>query len=158
MNFWKTTFLTVAALFSLCATVLLTSCEKDACTQLTCRNGGTCNEGFCRCQDGYSGAECELRAADRFLGTYIGYVDCTGAPKLVDTAYVWLDVAPKKVKLVRTQAPNDTLRGDAVGNTVMFTTGLDRTVKAVNNDKQIVIYLENNGTNRSVCKFEGYRP
>ena len=38
---------------------LLSSC-KDLCKNITCENGGSCNEGICNCPSGYSGENCEI--------------------------------------------------------------------------------------------------
>lgn len=35
-----------------------TSC-KDACEDVTCENGGTCNDGDCNCPNGFTGTNCE---------------------------------------------------------------------------------------------------
>ncbi len=42
----------------------LNSCDKDdpapdPCENITCLNGGTCDDGNCDCPDGYSGTNCE---------------------------------------------------------------------------------------------------
>jgi len=41
-------------------TVVYTSCRKDHCKTLDCRNGGACNDGFCFCASGYTGVYCEV--------------------------------------------------------------------------------------------------
>ncbi|MDX1905910.1 MAG: hypothetical protein SF053_02680 [Bacteroidia bacterium] len=39
---------------------LLTGCDKDACVESDCQNGGVCESGFCRCPDGFAGTSCEV--------------------------------------------------------------------------------------------------
>ena len=48
-------------LFGLCLIGILASCEKDdddPCDNVTCLNGGTCEDGNCDCLEGYTGNEC----------------------------------------------------------------------------------------------------
>src|SRR4051794_23631188 len=89
MKFWKLTLITVCSFFAISATVLIASCEKDACTELKCKNGSACTEGFCRCQTGYEGSECEFKTVNRFIGTYVGYNHCGELPSLLDTLDVY---------------------------------------------------------------------
>ena len=110
MKFLKKTLITIIACLGVSSTTLFTSCEQDACLDLKCRNGGSCAEGFCRCKTGYEGAECEINAADKFLGLYIGQRTCTGSP-VVDTVLVYLDSYPDKVKMVQYSSKEDTLSG-----------------------------------------------
>lgn len=42
------------------ALVLLSSCKRNACEGISCQNGGTCQNGDCKCPDGYTGRFCEL--------------------------------------------------------------------------------------------------
>lgn len=58
-------------------TVLYTSCNKDACKDVTCQNGGTCNDGKCTCTTGYEGTNCETKSRDKFVGVYTGSEICS---------------------------------------------------------------------------------
>jgi hypothetical protein len=47
-----------------CMFLLLESCNKDEeildpCANVTCQNGGDCNDGSCDCPEGFSGVNCE---------------------------------------------------------------------------------------------------
>lgn len=110
MKVWKITFITVVAFFGIGSAVLYSSCERDACLDLHCLNGGACAEGYCRCKTGYEGAECEINAADKFLGLYIGDKTCVGSP-IPDTILIYLDEYPNKVKMVQYSSIQDTLSG-----------------------------------------------
>jgi hypothetical protein len=110
MKVWKITFITMLAFFAVGSIVLYSSCERDACLDLKCRNGGACAEGYCRCKTGYEGAECEIMAADKFLGLYIGERTCVGSP-VPDTVLIFLDDYPNKVKMVQFSRKEDTLSG-----------------------------------------------
>ncbi len=49
------TLTTIALLFSL----LFLTCQKDGpCENITCLNGGTCANGLCNCEEGYTGSDC----------------------------------------------------------------------------------------------------
>lgn len=39
--------------------ITFNSCS-DPCKDVTCENGGTCNEGDCECPEGFSGTNCEV--------------------------------------------------------------------------------------------------
>lgn len=49
------------------------SCKKDdpdPCENVTCLNGGSCDDGSCNCPDGYNGSQCENEDREIFLGSY----------------------------------------------------------------------------------------
>jgi hypothetical protein len=114
MKLWKHTLITAFAFFGIAGTVFYTSCEKDSCNDLRCRNGGSCVEGFCRCPEGYEGAECEILAGTKFIGEFLGHVDC-GVSPVVDTVEIWMTEAPKTLKLVQHSRITDTLVGVTEG-------------------------------------------
>src|SRR5438046_575325 len=105
MKFWKHTLLSAVAFIGIATTVLYTACEKDSCTDLKCKNGGACAEGFCRCVTGFEGAECELKIANRFIGTYYGYTHCNSDPSILDTLEVYIKNEPDIVEMYRHYAP-----------------------------------------------------
>ena len=41
------------------AAILYSSCSKDACNGVSCKNGGACVNGICSCPTGYTGTACE---------------------------------------------------------------------------------------------------
>lgn len=51
-------------------TLALISCKKDPCADVSCLNGGTCNDGTCTCAAGYEGTDCSTEQRTKFLGTY----------------------------------------------------------------------------------------
>ena len=52
MKNFKVPFILLSLLF------VLSAC-KNPCKDITCENGGTCNDGTCVCLDGFKGANCE---------------------------------------------------------------------------------------------------
>jgi hypothetical protein len=56
----------------------LQSCKKDPCKKVTCQNGGTCQDGNCRCSLPWEGSKCEVDARDKFVGSWRGTSQCRG--------------------------------------------------------------------------------
>lgn len=44
--------------------------DKDPCEDVTCLNGGTCNDGNCNCATGYEGSDCGTKANAKFVGSF----------------------------------------------------------------------------------------
>src|SRR4051812_8962853 len=111
MKFWKHTLLSAVAFLGIASTVLYTSCEKGSCTDLRCKNGGSCAEGFCRCPTGYEGAECEIKTTSRFVGIYYGYTHCDQDPSLLDTMEVYMKSEPNVLEYYRYGNHADVFQG-----------------------------------------------
>lgn len=62
-----------------CGVVLLLGCKKDPCKNVTCQNGGTCNDGKCACSLPWEGSRCEIDARDKFVGSWSGTENCGGS-------------------------------------------------------------------------------
>jgi hypothetical protein len=91
MKFWKVSLLTTVLFFALGITVLYTACEKDACNNVTCYNGGSCGNGYCHCPTGYENTQCQDKAVTRYLGVYAGYITCNNGAEVIDTAFIYAD-------------------------------------------------------------------
>ena len=161
MKFWKNTLLTITAFLGVAAMVFYTSCEKDSCVDLKCKNGGSCADDFCRCPTGYEGAECEIKIANRFLGTYYGYQHCGNNPSLLDTVEVYMKAEPNIVELYRHSTPNEKIDGTATDYDIVVP---EQTVN--NSTIDINVTLDVNkitlfeesvdaGGDKSVCNFIG---
>lgn len=59
----------------------LQSCKKDPCKNVTCQNGGTCQDGNCRCSLPWEGSKCEVDARDKFVGLWRGTTNCGDGPE-----------------------------------------------------------------------------
>jgi hypothetical protein len=60
--------------------VVVSSCKKDPCDDISCLNGGTCNDGTCACAEGYEGTTCATEERAKFLSTYSVNESCTSGP------------------------------------------------------------------------------
>lgn len=56
--------------------LLLSNCTASRCDLVDCQNGGVCEEGFCICETGFYGDNCDLAWITKFIGTYIGESKC----------------------------------------------------------------------------------
>jgi len=165
MKLWKHTLITAFAFFGISTAVLYTSCEKDTCADLKCRNGGSCAEGFCRCPSGYEGTECEQQAATKFLGRYIGHYSCPDNPPILDTVDIWLLQAPNKISFVAHTAIADTLTATVNGTDLNFDEKQNGNYKKYNNAElmanKISVFTEEtfdpNTNQRSTCSFIGFK-
>ncbi|KAA5533343.1 calcium-binding EGF-like domain-containing protein [Taibaiella lutea] len=98
MKNWKSILITVFSFFAISGMVLFNSCVKDPCNDLRCQNKGTCSDGFCQCPTGFEGSECEITAASRFTGTWVGNYRCNNYPITPDTVRIVLQEAPNTVR------------------------------------------------------------
>ena len=166
MKFWKTTLLSICSFLAISGTVLIASCEKDACTELKCKNGSACTEGFCRCQTGFEGSECESKTVNRFIGTYIGFNHCNEDPAVLDTLDVVFFANPNVVEFgLRNNNSGERIRGTVDGYTINVQddpsgSGVRKVHAVIDHDK-ITMFLERdfnieqNPGAKSVCTFVG---
>ena len=62
-------------LFAFSAT-FYSACQKDPCKDVSCLNGGTCEDGLCKCPTGWVGANCETSKCEG--------ITCTNGGSCVD--------------------------------------------------------------------------
>jgi hypothetical protein len=113
MKLLKYTLLPALFFIGIASSVLYTSCEKDYCTLLKCKNGGSCAEGFCRCKSGYEGTECEHPVYLRFIGVYYGTSKNGTFPELPDTMTVYVSNPPQEVSYFFARKPGKVFVGKA---------------------------------------------
>lgn len=103
MKNWKSILITVFCFFAVGGMVLFNSCVKDPCSDLRCQNKGSCSDGFCQCPTGFEGSECEITAASRFVGTWVGNYRCTNGnssfPLMADTVRILLQESPNTIQM-----------------------------------------------------------
>ncbi len=73
----RTLFLTAFVVLLAFTSVGYVSCQKktssstpDACSTVTCQNGGTCFKGTCTCPGGFEGDNCERKWLTRYVGKW----------------------------------------------------------------------------------------
>lgn len=59
--------------------IFFIGCKPDACEEVGCLNGGSCEKGICQCLSGFNGPDCSFLVASRFTGNYNTTYDCTSA-------------------------------------------------------------------------------
>lgn len=69
---------TITSVFGILGLFLITACKKDPCKDVSCQNGGTCNDGNCTCALPWEGTRCEVDARDKFVATWSGTENCGG--------------------------------------------------------------------------------
>jgi len=83
MKFWRIGIFTLLIFISAVTIVLHSSCERNVCDNVTCFNGGACNQsGTCTCPVGFEGPQCAIQSSSYFIGTYVGLNTCddNGSP------------------------------------------------------------------------------
>jgi len=58
------------AIASLAAGMFIMNACTDPCKDVTCLNGGVCDEGDCICATGYEGTDCATESRTKFIGSY----------------------------------------------------------------------------------------
>ena len=81
-------------LFSL-VTLFIPSCKTDLCEEVSCINGGSCEEGNCLCESGYEGDECGIEIRAKYVGEYS--VDTASQYCEVDTVIPVLGVENQNI-------------------------------------------------------------
>lgn len=73
----RTILLTGVLTMGVFSTVIYSSCsKKDKCDDIVCKNGGTCNDGVCKCPLGFEGPNCETASNAKFIGTFSAKDNC----------------------------------------------------------------------------------
>lgn len=59
-------------MFTLELIMVYTSCKKDDCKNIVCKNEGVCTNGNCACTFAYRGSRCEDEIRSSYFNTYRG--------------------------------------------------------------------------------------
>jgi hypothetical protein len=161
MKLWKNSLISALAFFGICIIIVYTSCDRDSCLTLKCKNQAPCVNGYCQCPTGYEGAECRSVATDRFVGTYPGNTTCTNTMlPAMDTIRVDVQSNPNIIAVYIKSRPDRKYIGTIEANTVQLKDTADlSTGHLVLDNKKITIQLSEtvSGENRE-CTFVGNRP
>lgn len=165
MKNWKISLLTAFGFFAICAMVVFNSCEKDPCMDLNCKNNAACSDGLCQCPTGWEGAECDIPASSRFLGTWKGSLRCDNFP-----------IQDAQMSVVLLNEPNEIRLKFPFGNTILTIDGIAETpethiVTHIDPDVDVHAYVTVDGdliyvfletidhqiNHRQICRFSGHR-
>ena len=75
----------------------VSSCKKDPCKNVTCQNGGTCQDGNCKCNLPWEGSRCEVDARDKFVGSWRGTTNCGDGPEEEVFSITKSSVTPNRI-------------------------------------------------------------
>jgi hypothetical protein len=75
----------------------VSSCKKDPCKNVTCQNGGVCQDGNCKCNLPWEGSRCEVDARDKFVGSWRGTVNCGSGPREMTISITKSSVTPNRI-------------------------------------------------------------
>ncbi len=85
MRRYYTILATFFAFLLLASGIVFNACTKDPCKDIICRNNGNCRDGACKCTPGFEGPFCQVRAYEKFIGTWDGTLRCNGLlPEVVN--------------------------------------------------------------------------
>lgn len=164
MKFWKHSAITAVVFLSIVSTVTYTSCIHDSCKALMCRNDGVCVDGFCNCELGYLGTQCEIIARQKFVGSYAGQTEVVGMPVVRDSATVKVsgingDVNATTLESVIFSRLPEVIHGavNAEGDEVIVAdeNGKNITFKWLGNNQIEILIIEENDGQRVITNFKG---
>ncbi len=79
--------LTILLTIGAFSAITYTACNKDACSGVTCQNGGTCASGTCTCSTGYEGDRCQTISRDKFDKSWSASETSSGTGGTASLAY-----------------------------------------------------------------------
>ncbi len=143
--------------------MFMQSC-KDDCEDVTCFNGGICDDGTCQCEDGYTGSTCEDEERAGLIGTWVGNTICPDEPAEATTFSI---LAGNSITEILISDGTDDLAATVTGvNTFeldpftidllgfMVTTSGDGSINA-SNQLEMNINSSIAGIGESTCVFTG---
>lgn len=165
MKNWKLSLFTAFSFLIISTSVLISSCIDNSCTRLTCLNGGTCSENFCRCPIGFDGAECEFKTVERFLGAFAGTTRCSDYATKIDSVFITFLQEPNVVRITRKLDPGKVYTGTAVDYRIIVDQLVEGNIVTntniiLNNDsKKLEYFYETyditNPNSKNTCNFYG---
>lgn len=131
MKFWKPVLLTAFSFLSIATIIVYSSCEKNPCNGVSCSNGGSCNNGVCKCPSGYEGPTCGTLTTARYAGVYAGFTQCNNGAYLIDTVWVTDKIYkfPTRVHVVQKSHIDDLLIGTVSSNESTYSVSIPNKVQ-----------------------------
>jgi EGF-like domain len=87
---------TILPMLILAILLFVASC-KNPCSDVVCKNNGTCREGACACPSGYEGNFCQAKSHDKLIGYWEGFKRVNGGKDSALTLIVTPGSNPKNV-------------------------------------------------------------
>lgn len=132
----RTILLTGVLTMGVFSTVIYSSCsKKDKCDDIVCKNGGSCNDGVCKCPLGYEGVNCETASAAKFAGLWGATDNCNISNRTGNDL---------KYQIIISQSNTDPMKVDVKG-----IANTDYTFSAVANGKELTIAEQIAADNRT---------
>jgi len=146
MKIWRIKLLTALLFFATVTVFIISSCEKNPCNNVTCFNGGSCNNGTCKCPVGWEGPQCSYLSVNRFIGGYVGTTICNAGARILDSAWIVGDAKNVNfVYITQKSQPSYELHGYVDNSTPTYTIIVPQ-VNSVNFLEYWTITLQNNTT------------
>ncbi len=146
MKFWKSIVYISTLVIAVASVAIYSSCEKNACNDVNCMNGGSCSNGACKCPPGYDGAMCGARSTDRYVGYYSGFTYCNNGAAVIDTIFITGNIPHTITTLMLIQKTHvtDVLYGTVDNNETTYAINIpDRVDSAYRKQYHVTLQSDN---------------
>ena len=162
----KNFFMAIAAFLFALVSVTISSCTANKCSDVSCQNGGVCNDGTCACANGHEGVNCQTGINKKFEGLYSGSLDCSSDVLAVGVSASSTNPLSINIDFSKSASSWTEVVADISSNQILITPqaknieGNDVIVSGSGtlSGSSITIYLtveDASGSNSSFCTFSG---
>ena len=120
MKQFRIIFSTFVAFCMLSTAIVFNACNADPCKDISCKNGGVCRDGSCKCSDGFEGPFCTVKMYEKFVGVFDGYYRCNGLIPETKAFIISPDSKPNRILLYNLFAQNEAIMGTVDVEKVVF--------------------------------------